>query len=108
MRTRRKNLVVKTLVLATALMVLSFPVTLVAQVGGFGGQRFEVNESVEQLSIIAGSARRLKFNYKVPSMMVENPEVIQASAISPNEILLTGIKPGVSTITVSDRCRRFP
>ncbi len=69
---------------------------------GISGPRFEVNESVESLDIIAGSARRLKFAYQVPELMVENPEVIQASPVSPNEILVTGLKPGVSSITISD------
>ena len=69
---------------------------------GLSGPRFEVNESVESLDIIAGSARRLKFAYQVPELMVENPEVIQASPVSPNEILVTGLKPGVSSITISD------
>lgn len=69
---------------------------------GIAGPRFEVNESVESLNIIAGSARRLKFAYGVRQLMVENPEVIQASPVSPNEILVTGLKPGVSSITISD------
>ncbi len=71
-------------------------------VQGISGPRFEVNESVESLDIIAGSARRLKFAYQVPELMVENPEVIQASPVSPQEILITGLKPGVSSITISD------
>lgn len=69
---------------------------------GISGPRFEVNESVESLNIIAGSARRLKFAYQVPELMVENPEVIQASPVSSNEVLITGLKPGVSSITISD------
>jgi len=69
---------------------------------GVTGPRFEVNESVESLDVISGSARRLKFAYQVPELMVENPEVIQASPVSPNEILITGLKPGVSSITISD------
>ena len=69
---------------------------------GISGPQFEVNESVESLNVIAGSARRLKFAYQVPELMVENPEVIQASPVSPNEILVTGLKPGVSSITISD------
>ena len=69
---------------------------------GISGPQFEVNESVESLNVIAGSARRLKFAYQVPELMVENPEVIQASPVSPNEILVTGLQPGVSSITISD------
>ncbi len=69
---------------------------------GISGPRFQINDSVESLNVIAGSARRLKFEYQVPELMVENPEVIQASPVSPSEILITGLKPGVSSITISD------
>ena len=65
-------------------------------------QQFQVNESVDSLEIITGSSRRLKFGYNVPELMVENPDIIQATPVSPNEILIRGAKPGISTITVSD------
>ena len=63
---------------------------------------FEVNESVDTIEIITGSSRRLTFDYDVPELMVENPEVIKATAMSSNQILITGLKAGVSTINVSD------
>ena len=66
------------------------------------GQRFQVDDSVDQLSVIAGAARRLKFKYDIPELVVENPDIIQATPVSPNEVLITGLKPGVSTLTVSD------
>ena len=66
------------------------------------GGRFEVTDSVDSVELIAGSSRRLKFDYKVPELMIENPDVISATPIAPNEILVSGVKPGVSTITVSD------
>lgn len=66
------------------------------------GGRFEVTESVDTVELIAGSSRRLKFDYKVPELMIENPDVISATPVAPNEILVSGVKPGVSTITVSD------
>ncbi len=64
--------------------------------------QFQVNDSVENLEIIAGASRRLKFDYNVPELMVENPDIIQATPVAPNEILVSGQKPGISTITVSD------
>ncbi len=66
------------------------------------GGRFEVTDSVDSVELIAGSSRRLKFEYKVPELMIENPDVISATPVAPNEILVSGVKPGVSTITVSD------
>lgn len=66
------------------------------------GSQFEVNNSVDSITLITGASQRLKFDYLIPEMMVENPEVITAAAVSQNEILVTGLKPGISTITVSD------
>ena len=66
------------------------------------GQRFQVDDSVDQLALIAGAARRLKFKYDIPELVVENPEIVQATPVSPNEVLITGLKPGISTLTVSD------
>ncbi len=66
------------------------------------GQKFQVDDSVDQLELIAGAARRLKFEFDIPELVVENPEIVQATPVSPNEILVTGLKPGISTLTVSD------
>ena len=66
------------------------------------GNQFEVNNSVESLNLITGASQRLKFPYNVPEMMVENPEILSATPVAQNEILITGVKPGISTITVSD------
>jgi len=87
--------------LLIAFAVVSCPETQVsAQVNL--GQRFQVDDSVDQLELIAGQARRLKFKYDIPELVVENPEILQATPVSPNEVLITGIKSGVSSITVSD------
>ena len=98
MKTRIKSLLIGCLTAATVLCHGQY----VNAWQGIAGPQFEVNESVESLNVIAGSARRLKFAYQIPELMVENPEVIQASPVSPNEILVTGLKPGVSSITISD------
>jgi len=52
--------------------------------------QFEVTKSVESIKLIAGSSQRLKFGYQIPELLVENPEVIAANAVSQNEITITG------------------
>ena len=101
MKTRPRNFLLRSAGIIALLTAISIPANCFAQIG-WASKGFEVNDSVEQLELITGSARRLKFQYQVPEIMVENPEVVQATAVSPNEILLTGIKPGVSSVTVSD------
>ena len=61
-----------------------------------------VDGSVQQLELVVGASRRLKFGYKIPELLVEQPDVLKATPIAPNEILISGLKPGVTTITVMD------
>lgn len=67
----------------------------------------QVTNQVESMDIITGSSQRLKFAYDVPELQVENPEVIQATPISTDEIMITGLKPGISTLTISDAHRKL-
>ena len=69
-----------------------------------GGQNGEtlVDASVDNIELVTGSSRRLKFEYKIPELLVENPEIIRATPIGPREVLISGLKPGISTVSVSD------
>ena len=93
----RKTLTIIACAAAVAVFGQSTPA-----IGFQPGLQFQVNESVDSLEIIAGSSRRLKFRYNVPELMVENPGIVQATPVAPNEILISGVKPGITTITVSD------
>jgi pilus assembly protein CpaC len=66
------------------------------------GPQFQVKNSVNSIELIAGSSQRLRFEYDIPELMVENSEVVSVTAVAANEILITGKSPGISTITVSD------
>ena len=67
----------------------------------FTASSFEEAEA-QTVEIPAGGSRRLHFDFKVPELLVENPEVLKATPVSPEEILISGLKPGLSTLTVSD------
>ena len=66
------------------------------------GPTFEITRAVDSIKLVAGASQRLKFAYDVPELMVENPKIISATPVTPSEILITGLTPGISTITVSD------
>lgn len=84
-----------------AIAALSFTTSSFGQASPLGA-KYDVTRSVDSIELIAGSSQRLKFDYNVPELMVENPEVVSATPVTPSEILITGLKPGISTITVSD------
>ena len=66
------------------------------------GQQILVTQNVRDIELIAGASQPLKFQYPIPKLMVQIPDVVDATAISANEILLTGLKPGISMLTVVD------
>ena len=68
---------------------------------------FEVSQTHEQIEIVQNTSRRMRFDYNVPEFVVENPAIIQVQPVAPNELVIRGIKPGVTSITVSDPNRNL-
>jgi len=66
------------------------------------GEQILVTQNVRDIELIAGASQPLKFPYPIPKLLVQIPEVVDASAIAADEILLTGLKPGFSMLTVVD------
>jgi len=62
-----------------------------------------VDESVNEVKLIAGTSRVLEFKFQVPQLIVENEDVLQATPITANQILITGKKLGFTSLTVHDR-----
>ncbi len=68
---------------------------------------FEVSQTHEQIEIIQNTSRRMRFDYNIPEFVLENPAIVQAQPVAPNELVLRGIKPGVTSITISDPNRNL-
>ena len=62
----------------------------------------EISRSDDRVSVIQGSSKRLKFPYDIPELTVENPEIVQATPMRIDEILVSGLRPGHTSLTVSD------
>lgn len=78
------------------------------QLSGFQLSSASYEESgTQSIELSQGGSRRLQFDFNVPELLVENPDVIKATPVSPNEILVSGLKPGVSALTVSDPDRNL-
>lgn len=68
---------------------------------------FEVSQTHEQIEIVQNTSRRMRFDYNIPEFVLENPSIVQAQPVAPNELVLRGIKPGVTSITISDPNRNL-
>lgn len=88
--------------LALAVLVAAGSAHAVQAQGPNFGPRVDVNQSVDSIELIAGSSKKLKFGYDIPELLVENPEILSATPMSTDEILIKGIKPGISSITIAD------
>ena len=89
-------------------LLISCPIVGVAQHFDKGlAQQTFVDENVKQIEVVVGATQRLRFGYKIPELLVENPEVVKATPVSPTEILISGLKPGLTTITVTDTERNL-
>lgn len=73
-----------------------------AQVVGRQPVHFKVSGPVERLEMIVNTSRILTTEHKIPRLLVENQGVVRAQPISPNQVQLSALKPGFTTLTVWD------
>ena len=69
--------------------------------------RIQVTDSTKSIVIHAGSHYLLSFEYNVPDLWVGNQVVMSAVPMAPNEIMISGASPGITSLTVSDYQRRL-
>ncbi len=69
--------------------------------------RIQVTEATKSVVIHAGSHYLLSFNYRIPDLWVGNTVVMSAVPMAPNEIMISGTEPGITSLTVSDERRRL-
>ena len=69
----------------------------------YGSDRtVKVTKANTKLTLMANESRMLTLDHDVPHVVVGNQEIVRATPVSPNQILLTAIKPGVTAISISD------
>ena len=64
---------------------------------------YKIREGSQRVTMYANSSKILTLeNKQIPRALVQNPEIVNAIAISPNQIQLSGLKPGVTEINIWD------
>ena len=64
--------------------------------------QFRVTGPSERLEMIISTSRILTFDKKVPKILVNNPDVVRASPLSPNQVQVSALKTGVTQLNVWD------
>lgn len=62
--------------------------------------QYRIGEQSNRIQIVVQSSRVLTFDYDVPKFVVGNNEVIRATPVAPNQLLISGAKQGVSPLGV--------
>lgn len=63
---------------------------------------FRVDASVDKLEMVHRTSRILTMDYRVPRMLVNNTEIIKVTPLSPNQIQVSALKPGVTQLNIWD------
>ncbi len=66
------------------------------------GVQVKVTQPSQRLEMIANSSRILKLDYRVPRLMVDDPSVVRAAPLSPDQIQVSALKAGFTQLTVWD------
>ena len=94
--------IMRKLLLAASLTLLAVSPSLYAQNTQGNIAHYKVSESSDKLTMTAGTSLVLTMEHDVPFVVVGNQEIIKANPISPNQIMVTAIKPGITALSVND------
>jgi pilus assembly protein CpaC len=63
---------------------------------------YQVSAATERITMIASTSQVLTMDFDVPYVVVGNQEILKANPVSPNQILVTAVKPGITAISLTD------
>lgn len=66
------------------------------------GVKFKVQGAAERLEITVNTSRILEFDFDVPKMLVNNPDLVRVIPISPRSVQISAVKAGVTQVNVWD------
>lgn len=87
-------------------LLLLLPTVSVGQSLGRQPLRFAVSEPNQRLEMIVNTSRIITTEHKIPQVLVENEAVIRAQPISANQVQLSALKTGFTSITIWDENNR--
>ncbi|MCA9184564.1 MAG: pilus assembly protein N-terminal domain-containing protein [Planctomycetales bacterium] len=85
-------------------LLLSHSVASFARAQTTPGQpvHFRVTSETQRLEMVVRTSRILTLDNDVPRMLVNNPGIIKATPLSPNQVQLSALQPGVTQVNLWD------
>src|SRR5262245_44319918 len=103
MATTRLNALSSRIVFFSVMLLAASSASRVAgQVVGRQPLHFQVTNPVERLEMIVNTSRIIGCEYNIPELMIDNENIVRAKPISTNQIQLSALKPGFTTLTIFD------
>ena len=56
--------------------------------------------ALREMSVIAGRGELLTFGREITRVVVSEPKIADATVVSPNEVMVSGKSPGITTLVV--------
>jgi len=66
------------------------------------GVKFKVQGAAERLEMTVNTSRILEFEFDVPKMLVNNPDLVRVIPISPRSVQISAVRAGVTQVNVWD------
>jgi pilus assembly protein CpaC len=63
---------------------------------------FRVSETTQRLEMLVNTSRILTLEHDVPRMLVNNPSIVRATPLSPNQVQLSAVTAGVTQLNLWD------
>ena len=63
---------------------------------------FSIDGPTQRLEMVVATSRILTLEHKIPKLLVNDPKVVQATPISPNQVQLSALIPGFTQLNVWD------
>lgn len=63
---------------------------------------FRIDGAAQRLEMVVATSRILTLDHKIPRLLVNNPEVVRATPISPNQVQLSALLAGVTQVNIWD------
>lgn len=64
---------------------------------------FKVTGATQRLEMIVNTSRILTLDFDAPRLLVNNTQLVRATPLSPNQIQLSALQPGITQINIWDR-----
>jgi pilus assembly protein CpaC len=68
--------------------------------------RFQVSEPNERLEMVVNTSRIITTEHKIPQVLVENESIVRAQPIAANQVQLSALRTGFTSLTIWDENNR--